>query len=430
MYKKLVKLRNKKAFTLVEMLAVIAIVAVLVAVVVPIVGHSTTKARAATNAANLRAVEGELSTLRVSNPDLFLGAIEKLGEPWDTITNTTTGLNQALSSFGWWQTVKDGLGITATTNLINYNLCHFKAAANGDLTITGKGSDTYTLHGVPAAVAVSAGGSPGMEVAEGQEMTVWISETGIVATYETYGGAYTSEDFAIVAETGEFNGTPSGGDTAAALECAGGHKGPYTSNGESGHTCDHCGAKLEHNLIAGNCTSQGCDYACQHTSGTWTDSSDLGHVCSVCESVVTLKTHSYDKEAGTGVCTASGCGHKCSHKAAGLSLFTKSGDEYVCSNCGFKCSHKWTTYSDRCDECGFVRSHIHTNQWSSASESTCTKCGIIKKITPCGCEVGKTVSKKIPFVGTIESAGECGDCTHSHKAGEKCKDNIETWIDP
>ena len=45
---------NKKGFTLIEMLVVIAIIAVLVAIVVPAVGSSTTKAKASTDAANLR----------------------------------------------------------------------------------------------------------------------------------------------------------------------------------------------------------------------------------------------------------------------------------------------------------------------------------------------------------------------------------------
>ena len=53
---------NKKGFTLIEMLVVIAIIAVLVAIVIPVVGSSTDKAGAATNAANLRAVYAELQT--------------------------------------------------------------------------------------------------------------------------------------------------------------------------------------------------------------------------------------------------------------------------------------------------------------------------------------------------------------------------------
>lgn len=48
---------NKKGFTLIEMLVVIAIIAILVAVVVPTVTSSTDKAKAATDAANLRSAK-------------------------------------------------------------------------------------------------------------------------------------------------------------------------------------------------------------------------------------------------------------------------------------------------------------------------------------------------------------------------------------
>lgn len=52
---------NKKGFTLIEMLAVIAIIAVLVAIIVPAVGSSTLKAKAATNAANLRSAAASIT---------------------------------------------------------------------------------------------------------------------------------------------------------------------------------------------------------------------------------------------------------------------------------------------------------------------------------------------------------------------------------
>ena len=51
---------NKKGFTLIEMLVVIAIIAILVAIVIPVVGSSTAKAQAATNAANLRSAQAAL----------------------------------------------------------------------------------------------------------------------------------------------------------------------------------------------------------------------------------------------------------------------------------------------------------------------------------------------------------------------------------
>ncbi len=58
---------NKKGFTLIEMLVVIAIIAVLVAVIIPVVVSATTKANAATDAANLRSLLGEANTLLMTN---------------------------------------------------------------------------------------------------------------------------------------------------------------------------------------------------------------------------------------------------------------------------------------------------------------------------------------------------------------------------
>lgn len=52
---------NKKGFTLIEMLVVIAIIAILVAIIVPTVTKANSKAAAATNAANLRTYAAELA---------------------------------------------------------------------------------------------------------------------------------------------------------------------------------------------------------------------------------------------------------------------------------------------------------------------------------------------------------------------------------
>ena len=53
---------SRKGFTLIEMLVVIAIIAVLVAIIVPTVSSATTRAKAATDAANLRSIMGAANT--------------------------------------------------------------------------------------------------------------------------------------------------------------------------------------------------------------------------------------------------------------------------------------------------------------------------------------------------------------------------------
>lgn len=57
------KLQNKGGFTLIEMLIVVAIIAILVAVSIPVVGSALEKAREATDSANERAAKGEITIL-------------------------------------------------------------------------------------------------------------------------------------------------------------------------------------------------------------------------------------------------------------------------------------------------------------------------------------------------------------------------------
>lgn len=60
------KKTNKKGFTLAELLVVVAIIAVLVAIAIPIFSSQLEKAREATDAANIRAAYAEVVANKVS----------------------------------------------------------------------------------------------------------------------------------------------------------------------------------------------------------------------------------------------------------------------------------------------------------------------------------------------------------------------------
>lgn len=59
-------MRDKRGFTLIEMLVVIAIIAVLVSIIIPVVGTSTKKASAAADAANLRSILGVMNSVLIT----------------------------------------------------------------------------------------------------------------------------------------------------------------------------------------------------------------------------------------------------------------------------------------------------------------------------------------------------------------------------
>jgi len=61
--------KNRKGFTLAELLIVVAIIAVLVAIAIPVFTNQLEKSREATDASNIRAAYAEIAASALTDPD-------------------------------------------------------------------------------------------------------------------------------------------------------------------------------------------------------------------------------------------------------------------------------------------------------------------------------------------------------------------------
>ena len=132
---------NKKGFTLIEMLVVIAIIAVLVAIIIPTVTSATTKASAAANAANLRSVKAEITTAMLTSDSPFTASGLTFTAP--TGSGTTYSSSGSCSA-----TFKDLTGITTPSGT---NVGTFNADGGFSATITKDKVVTVTYDGLTIA---------------------------------------------------------------------------------------------------------------------------------------------------------------------------------------------------------------------------------------------------------------------------------------
>ncbi|MBP3900533.1 MAG: prepilin-type N-terminal cleavage/methylation domain-containing protein [Blautia sp.] len=92
---------NKKGFTLAELLIVVAIIAVLVAIAIPIFTSQLEKSREATDAANIRSAYAEVAASALSDPETEVTAtVEKkqLQDGWQNATSIKDIAGVAIAS--------------------------------------------------------------------------------------------------------------------------------------------------------------------------------------------------------------------------------------------------------------------------------------------------------------------------------------------
>lgn len=98
------KLQNKGGFTLIEMLIVVAIIAILIAISIPLVGSALERAREATDAANERAFKAQL-TVSYLNHEAKMEATgvtfsTNTVYKYDAVNGTLKGESDAVSGYG------------------------------------------------------------------------------------------------------------------------------------------------------------------------------------------------------------------------------------------------------------------------------------------------------------------------------------------
>ena len=96
------KLKNSKGFTLMEMLIVVAIIAVLVAIAIPTFTNQLEKAREATDLANLRSAYAQVMAAALTNSaeDTTIG-LDRTGDDGAAVWSINVNATQTVAN---WQT--------------------------------------------------------------------------------------------------------------------------------------------------------------------------------------------------------------------------------------------------------------------------------------------------------------------------------------
>ena len=92
--------KNNKGFTLAELLIVVAIIAVLVAIAIPVFTSQLEKSREATDAANLRSAYAEVMTASLTQADDVAGVTRTGAKAGEYVYTATVAANQTVAD---WQ---------------------------------------------------------------------------------------------------------------------------------------------------------------------------------------------------------------------------------------------------------------------------------------------------------------------------------------
>ena len=142
------KMRSRKGFTLIEMLIVVAIIAILVAISIPLVNSSLNKARIATDQANERAARAAAVIYYLTDENYEGGDVTLYYDAED-------GILEPEANFG---------SITKYGQCTNHDNCVLKVTIDGDngtvdlaWVKTANGEEHGDLHGIAGGSGAATG---------------------------------------------------------------------------------------------------------------------------------------------------------------------------------------------------------------------------------------------------------------------------------
>ncbi|MDY5112370.1 MAG: prepilin-type N-terminal cleavage/methylation domain-containing protein [Bilifractor sp.] len=143
----LTKIRNRKGFTLAELLIVVAIIGVLVAVSIPIFTSQLEKAREATDVANMRAAKAEASADYLSaDLDTSVWTVTEASHTATAYYDAASGKmvkDAPIVKYGKGTNADGHTSYTGYTNTTDYTNAVIKVTVDtekGDITVDWKGA--------------------------------------------------------------------------------------------------------------------------------------------------------------------------------------------------------------------------------------------------------------------------------------------------
>ena len=130
----MLKKMNKKGFTLAELLIVVAIIAVLVAISIPIFSAQLEKAKEATDMANIRSAYAEVVAAYLGDSKEHVASVNLKSNKDDYVSDKSAEIAGVK-----YEVILKGVSIQ--------NPCEVKVTADGKVTIGGKDAKTSNISG-------------------------------------------------------------------------------------------------------------------------------------------------------------------------------------------------------------------------------------------------------------------------------------------